>query len=221
VSDDVTYYEVLAEAHRRIRPAGYLEIGVHEGHSLQLADPSTRCVGIDPEPNVSFPTDAIVRAITSDAYFADHDLRADLGGAPDLVFIDGLHLFEQALRDFINVEANSHPGTVVAIHDCLPIDAVTSARERTTVIWSGDVWKVVVALARHREDLDISTLDAQPTGLGVIGKLDPTSTVLSERFDDIVAELIDTDYADTHRSELHVTPADNARYELLFGPAPT
>ncbi|MCH7790377.1 MAG: class I SAM-dependent methyltransferase [Acidobacteria bacterium] len=215
-----TYYEVLAQAHRRLRPTGYLEIGVHEGHSLQLADSSTRCVGVDPEPNIGFDTTATIVATTSDAYFAERDLSSDLGTTLDLAFIDGLHLFEQALRDFINVEANASPNTVVMIHDCLPIDSVTSARERTTVIWSGDVWKVVVALARHRGDLTITTLDAQPTGLGVIRGLDPTSHVLSDRFDDIVAELAETDYDEEFRSELSVTDVTPATLSAVFGPLP-
>ena len=48
----------------------------------------------------------------------------------ELVFIDGLHLFEQVLRDLINVERHSTTDTVVLLHDCLPLDEVTSGRRR-------------------------------------------------------------------------------------------
>ncbi len=215
--DRPTYYEALAEAHRRLRPRGYLEIGVHEGHSLQLAQPTTRCLGIDPSPNVAFETHSTIRAMTSDDYFANHDPVADLGAPLDLVFIDGLHLFEQALRDVVNVERHSHSATVILIHDCLPIDAVTAARERTTMIWSGDVWKVMVTLARHRPDLSLTTLDAQPTGLGVVRSVDPGSDLLGTRFDELVSDLIDVDYEERFRTDLSVMPADRAGYDELFG----
>lgn len=93
----------------------------------------------------------------------------------DLVFIDGLHLFEQVLRDIAAVEARCTAESVILVHDCLPIDAVTSSRERTTVVWSGDVWKAIPALRSARPDLRIKTLDVAPTGLGVITGLDPSS----------------------------------------------
>ena len=35
----------------------------------------------------------------------------------DLAFIDGLHLFEFSLRDFMNVEKLAHPGSVVVFDD--------------------------------------------------------------------------------------------------------
>lgn len=196
-SGPTTYYELLAALHTRLRPAVYLEIGVHEGHSLRLARPGTTSVGVDPEPRLttSVPGARVV-ATTSDEFFARPDAAAVLGGPVDLAFVDGLHLWEQALRDVANTERLAHPASVIAIHDCLPIDAVTSARERTTVVWSGDVWKVVVALRRHRPDLRVHTLDVAPTGLALVTGCDPDNRVLLERHDAIVAELDDWTHAD-------------------------
>jgi hypothetical protein len=48
--------------------------------------------------------------MTSDDYFATHDLSKDLGGAVAFAFIDGLHSFEQALRDFSNIERHAMCG---------------------------------------------------------------------------------------------------------------
>jgi len=36
------------------------------------------------------------------------------------------------------------------------------------VVWSGDVWKAVVLLRRHRPDLTVTTMDVSPTGMAVI-----------------------------------------------------
>jgi predicted O-methyltransferase YrrM len=190
-----TYYGLLRRAHEIIRPEVYLEIGVHEGYSLALVQSGTRAVCVDPEPKVADPPpDTTIVAATSDEFFARPDVDELLGGPVDLAFVDGLHLHEQTLRDLANVERHSHPDGVILIHDCLPIDAVTSARERTTVVWSGDVWKVVVALRRHRPDLGVTTVDVEPTGIAVVTGLDPASTVLNDAHDDIVADLATLDY---------------------------
>ena len=142
------YYDDLEAVHRTLKPLTYLEIGIRNGRSLELASPDTCCIGIDPNPKIGKrPPNAKLFKETSDEFFAGRDLSRVLAGLDlDLAFIDGMHLFEFALRDFMNVEANSQPHTVVLLHDCLPIDEATSARERETVKWTGDVWKLVACL---------------------------------------------------------------------------
>lgn len=192
-----TYYGLLRRAHELLEPRRYLEIGVHEGHSLAFVRPGTRAVGVDPEPKVDeLPPDTTIVTATSDDFFADPRLIDLIGGPVDLAFIDGLHLHEQTLRDFANVERHSAPDGVILIHDCLPIDSRTASRRRTTVVWSGDVWKVVVALRRHRPDLTVTTVDVEPTGLAIVSDLDPTNTVLFDHYDEIVAELAELEFDD-------------------------
>lgn len=169
------YYEALEVAHAYLRPDVYLEIGVHEGHSFRLAASAAAAVGVDPAMDLRFPAPPGAQLFrkTSDDFFAQ-DATAAFADAPvDLAFVDGLHHWDQALRDVVHAERHSHGQGRVLIHDCLPIDAETSTRERNTVVWSGDVWKVVVWLRRHRPDLDVTTLDVAPTGLAVVRGLDP------------------------------------------------
>ena len=131
-----TYFHLLADLHRRLRPARYLEIGVNEGHSLALSLPTTRLVGVDPEPrvgNLDHP-DWTVVPTTSKDFFAYHDVMGLLGGLVDLAFVDGLHHFEVALADVLAIERYAHPGTVVLVHDVVPIDAPTSTRDRATLV---------------------------------------------------------------------------------------
>ena len=84
--------------------------------------------------------------LASDEFFAEHDLKSILGESVHLAFIDGMHLFEFALRDFINLERACSRDAVILINDCNPPDSVAAARERTTSFWTGDVWKLVLAL---------------------------------------------------------------------------
>src|SRR4051812_7371415 len=106
-----------------------------------------------------------------------------------------MHLFEQVLRDFIHVERHAAAGAVAVFHDTLPLTAVSAERESAAPMWSGDVWKILPCLKRHRPDLRIVTLPTGPSGLSVVTGLDPRSTVLADRFDAIVAELAAVPYA--------------------------
>jgi hypothetical protein len=190
------YKHVLAEIHAR-RPRTYVEIGMLTGGTLALARPETRVIGVDPLPAVwsRINADAQLFFETSDDFFAGHDVRALLGGLPvDFAFIDGMHLFEFALRDFRNIERHAGPDTVVAVHDCFPQSPAWATRERQTEMWTGDTWTLVPCLAELRPDLRISTLAAGPSGLALIGNLDPSSRVLYDRYDEILERYVPLDY---------------------------
>jgi hypothetical protein len=185
------YFGLLDKIHQYLAPRTYAEIGVSLGRSLTLTLPGTVSVGIDPAPNLQFPMRRSTRIFTqtSDDFFDQHDLRALFGGLPlDLGFIDGMHQFEFALRDFINFEQASASGTVILIHDCLPVDELSADREQRTTIWSGDIWRLILLLREWRPDLDISVVDIAPTGLGVVRGLDPTSTALTDNYETIIQQ---------------------------------
>jgi hypothetical protein len=128
---------------------------------------------------------------TSDEYFDRADPLEPLGGRPvSFAFIDGMHLVEFALRDFINVERNSHWTGVVVFDDILPRDLDEAARNRRTRAWAGDVYKIDEILARHRPDLIRLRVGTHPTGLLLVLGLDPDSSVLDDRYDDIIREAV-------------------------------
>ncbi len=194
------YYALLDRLHEHLRPRGYVEVGVADGHSLGLTRPGTVAVGVDPEPGAEVAERAPgrrVEATTSADFFARFDRADVLGDAPlDLAFVDGLHLFEAALADVAALEAWAHPDTVVLLHDCHPTDAAMAARERTTVAWAGDVWKVVACLRADRPDLTVTTVDVGPTGVGIItglgrGFADLDASI--ERFRDLDFAVLETD----------------------------
>jgi hypothetical protein len=189
-----SYYDLLRRFHDWLRPKNYIEIGVNIGGSIALARPPTVAVGIDPTPRLLSAPNTICKIfpLTSDNYFTARDVCRDIEAQTvDLAFIDGLHLFEQVLRDFINIERVSSSTTVVLIHDCFAIDALTAERERKTEeLWTGDVWKIIPCLREFRPDLNVFTIPTPPTGLGVVSSLDSRSTVLTDRFDEIVSRYL-------------------------------
>jgi hypothetical protein len=192
------YRDVLRMVHRLLSPRTYLEIGVESGATLSLATTAQIAIGVDPADTPiehALPAGARVVRSSSDAFFAANRRESVFGPRPlDLVFIDGMHLFEFALRDFINAEAWCHAGSTVIFHDCVPLARVAAERERSTRFWVGDTWKVVRALARFRPDLKIRTLLTPPSGLVIVRRLDSGSTLLRERFAEIEAELLPLAY---------------------------
>jgi methyltransferase family protein len=198
------YYNVLRWIHRILEPTNYVEIGVHKGVSLVQACEGTPTIGIDPAPDIDQEVpDATIYDLTSDDFFARYDMDALLGGPVELAFIDGLHLFEQVLRDFVNLEKHSAPDTVILLHDCLPLDEMTASRVRTTDFYSGDVWKATLALRRERPELDMAIVPTAPTGLCLVRGLDA-----SERFEQKLPTIVDEymdlgfDYYVAHRDEM-------------------
>lgn len=208
------YLGLLARIHAHLRPRTYVEIGIFAGESFRLARPPTRAIGIDPEPRLAAPPPPGHRIFrqTSDEFFAARDLVGLLGGLPvDLALIDGMHHFEFALRDFVNLERCCARGSTILVHDCYPIDAVSAARERTTAFWSGDVWRMVLALRDWRPDLAVHTVAAPPTGLAIVRNLDPASPVLAANLAAIVERYAAIDYAaiaERKREALNVRAAD-------------
>jgi hypothetical protein len=166
-----TRHEFLAQLHNVLMPRGYLEVGVYSGDSLRLVHPGTPAIGIDPAPHLigHFPGTTQVARTTSDNYFQ--------AGAPplehiDLAFIDGMHLYEYALRDFMNIERYSNPRTVVVFDDVLPRNQAEAAREQCPGDWTGDVWKVPRVLKLFRKDLNVVVVNTFPTGTAVVWGLD-------------------------------------------------
>ncbi|CNH20606.1 Uncharacterised protein [Mycobacterium tuberculosis] len=190
------YFRVLARIHEHLKPATYVEIGIDRGLSFEIVTPETITLGIDPDPHLRKPPGPRQRVFkqTSDEFFQQCDVIAELGGKTvDLAFIDGMHQFEFALRDFINLEKCCSADSIILIHDVYPIDAASAARERVTKFWSGDIWRLILILKKYRPDLAVNVIAARPTGLGIVQNLDPQSRVLDDRLDEIIEEFLAVD----------------------------
>lgn len=183
------YLTALELIHRIVAPRNYCEIGVRLGLSLALA--RSPAVGVDPNFEIGVTLTAPTRIFkqTSDAFFTETDVRALIGGAIDFAFIDGMHQVEFALRDFMNLERYAHEGAMIAIDDVLPGDMAYATRERNTQIWTGDVYRLLEILKSYRPGLDVRVYDVEMKGLAVITGLNPASTVLRDRYEELTAKL--------------------------------
>jgi hypothetical protein len=222
----------LARFHELLRPRVYLEIGVDVGRTLSLAKPPTRVIGVDPVVKVNpaganreLTAPTTLFELESDVFFeSDAATGALAGESVDLAFVDGLHLFEQALRDFLHIERHGGPESVILFHDCLPLTAATASRQRSTGFWTGDVWKIAPILKERRPDLTMFLVPTYPTGLLVVTGLDPRSQVLEEGLPGIVAEWTTREWSDAPSglsyAALPLVPNDwNAVRALLARPA--
>ena len=157
----------------------------------------TRSIGVDPFYTVTRELRCdlqLVRA-TSDEFFTSEEAFGHFEGLPiDLGFIDGMHLAEYALRDFINTERRSHPASVIVLDDMLPRVHVEGSRDRRAArdhgSWAGDVYKVVDALRTVRPDLVCLEMDTTTTGTAVVLLPDSSSTTLLAAYDELVERLV-------------------------------
>jgi SAM-dependent methyltransferase len=221
---DLNYLDVLAKLHQTINPSLYLEIGVRFGRSLCLAKSSA--IGVDPSPDlkVSLSKNHQLLTQTSDTFFETkaHKLLKDR--SLDLSFIDGMHLFEFALRDFINIEKHSSPESIVVIDDIFPNHRMQANRKRETQVWTGDVWRLAECLLNERPDLMLTFLDCHPTGLLIISGLNRKDGTLTNKYNPLVKKYkelpLNGDISNKYLTRKLAIPSDDAPYwqwlELFF-----
>lgn len=175
----------------------YLEIGVNNGDNFFPIEVAQK-VAVDPsfafsperkiEWDAKNPYNATAEYITA----TSDDFFAQAAATPlfDVVFIDGLHTYEQSLQDVLNSLEQLNDHGVIVMHDCKPphLGAACPAKslkeaedmqnnEETRIPewtgeWCGDVWKTICYLRSYRKDLKVFVLDCD-YGLGIVVKGKP------------------------------------------------
>lgn len=187
------YSDFLAILHRSMVFDWYLEVGCRAGRTFSPVRGNT--IAVDPffkadQNIIGAKRRLFVFQETSDDFYATGFLKKN-GIQLSFSFLDGMHLFEYLLRDFMNTEANSHPDGVIALHDCVPFAPGMMSRDIDNLPqgpWTGDVWKLIPILQTYRPDLKVEVLDCRPTGLVLVSGLNPKSTKLRQAYDRILAE---------------------------------
>ncbi|MFP7672311.1 class I SAM-dependent methyltransferase [Marivita sp. S0852] len=215
------YLSFFERLHQTVKPDWYLEIGTQTGASLALS--SAKSISVDPVYRLRQEVVGQKPALyafqeTSDAFFEADRLKT-LGARVDMAFLDGMHLFEYLLRDFIGTEKHASQDGVILLHDCLPWNVAMTSRKRgqtKTSSWTGDVWKMVPILQKYRPDLTLEIVDAAPTGLVIVSSLDPSNRALEKNYDAILEEFLDVELdsygVDRYFSSFPIQDAQTSRW---------
>jgi len=144
----------ILSAIQKFKNCKYLEIGCANNvcfSSIPLIDK----IGVDPENGGN------VRD-TSDNFFKNNKKNFDV------IFIDGLHQYEQCRKDIINSLKVLNENGFIFLHDMMPRSWVEENVPRLQKVWSGDVWKVSLELIKTK-GVDFFIIIADH-GVGVIRK---------------------------------------------------
>ena len=163
----------------------YLEIGCDKNQLFSKVNIDNK-IGVDPVSGGN------VRK-TSDDFFKENK------SSFDIVFIDGLHTYEQVKKDILNsVDCLLDEG-IILVHDCMPDSLGKQAVPRYKMQWNGDVWKAIVDL-RQQENLEIYTCEIDQ-GIGVISKKKNTSIL---KLDKPINKLKFKDYFNNYKEYMRV-----------------
>jgi len=155
------FYTRIAFINRAVskfKDCKYLEIGVATNkvfNSIPLK--ISNKYGVDPYQGGNY-------RMTSDEFFKKYPNEKF-----DVIFIDGLHHYEQCQKDCINALSRIKPSGIILFHDFLPRSILEQEVPQNYHNWSGDVWKVAVELY-HSKNLDFRICNIDH-GVGILKPL--------------------------------------------------
>jgi hypothetical protein len=174
----------------------YLEIGVSRGQAFQKISADVK-IAVDPAFKMSERTRELADAkgrtthyfeTTSDDFFERETALLERHPV-DVALIDGLHTYEQVVRDVEYTVRHLKDDGVIFLHDCNPPFELAGRRAESWEdfiaqqkgplvigIWNGDVWKAIVHLRSTRPDLMVGVLKCDQ-GVGFVRKGSPESTL--------------------------------------------
>jgi hypothetical protein len=151
--DKPSRLEIVSETIQRKKFNTYLEIGCFDNQLFNHINISK--TGVDPYKGGNIK-------LKSDDFFKINKKKYDC------IFIDGLHTYEQVIKDIANSLHCINQNGIIFVHDCLPNNVYEQNIPRSTYVWNGDVWKAIVEM-RTKKNLQTYTINAD-YGIGVILK---------------------------------------------------
>jgi hypothetical protein len=198
-AQDGNYLSFLRALHENVYE-GYFEIGTRTGASLILSQSPSIAVDPffqlenDPIGNKDF---CLMFQETSDSFF-ENRLPKLSGLRCQLAFIDGMHLFENALKDFINLAKISSEKALFLFHDPIPWTFKMATRNNEALerneAWTGDIWKLVHIFLDVGMKDNINLLSSAPSGLlAVLNPDEKIVSTLEKNYDKICSQWLDVE----------------------------
>ena len=191
-------YEILQEIINLRKYKSYLEIGCDQNQSFSNIKIEKR-VGVD-------PVEGGTHKMTSDDFFLSNNETFDL------IFIDGLHEYDQVMKDIKNSLKFLNTNGVILLHDCLPRTIWNQITPRINSDWNGDVWKSIVH-CRTMDNIDTYTFVAD-RGVGIIFPKDNKNLLLLKTRD--FKKLKYKDYYINHSDYMNPINFDKSKLKELF-----
>jgi hypothetical protein len=158
----------------------YLEIGVADGSTLEAVKLPFKW-GVDPQPTFNhylLPEGCRFSVATSDVFFEEISNVIKF----DLIFLDGLHHWEQTYKDLVNSFSHANQQTIILMDDVIPSDEFSSWRNSGEAVaarlaaggsnynWHGDTYKVLIALKDYHPELEWCVINEEPNPQAIIWK---------------------------------------------------
>jgi hypothetical protein len=144
--------QIIQEIINRKNYKNYLEIGCDQDQLFSKIKIEKK-IGVDPASG------GTIRE-TSDNFFKKNNVKFDI------IFIDGLHKYDQVKKDINNSLLFLNNNGVIFLHDCMPRSFMYQAIPRSRSAWNGDVWKNIVE-SRTKLEIDTYVIHADQ-GIGMI-----------------------------------------------------
>ena len=155
--DKILYNRIsfISAATQKFKNCRYLEIGCDNNICFKSI-PVINKIGVDPDRGGNVKD-------TSDNFFKNNKNEFDV------IFIDGLHIYEQCRKDVINSLKVLSKNGFIFLHDMTPRNwAEENVPRLENTLWTGNIWKVALELSKTR-GIDFFVINAD-MGVGVLKK---------------------------------------------------
>lgn len=184
----------------------YLEIGVNTGKTFFAAMAHSK-VAVDPvflfdiEQAKRQNPNAIFYSVESDPYFGGIASDRD---AFDVIYLDGMHTFEQTLRDFCNAVTFLKPDGIIIIDDVVPSSYHAAIPDHETAyyvrkelgvedgMWMGDVYRLVLFIQSFFQQFQYATVTENHGQLVVWRQKRESADVVRRQVEDVARAPFDT-----------------------------
>lgn len=160
---DMTRTEIINYLIEKNNFETYLEIGIRNPDDNFNHIRCKSKIGVDPIPLSHDQLKVFGGGYDSEFWLGtsnDFFEKSLLRDSFDVIFIDGLHVYYQVLRDLENSLIYLNEGGYIIVHDSLPekeIQQTVPAQDLSS--WFGDVWKAVVIFNSTHQSVHFTTVD--------------------------------------------------------------